>query len=269
MDPAINKYAHAVPGCTGAFVTINSQCRDEVTTGANFTMYVMIMWTRCKTGRYLKWKCYNETPGDDHGQLFWQHLSQFGSTDFPTNLRPLKQSVRIKNLTAAQNVAGQVRHLKAEELPTSGALTAPGPGVLKFSSATTSAYHQWVTADTKASGITAAELRRTHKWVLHPANMVNYAQYSPFTATYDDATALAFINEQIAKEPMNAMLFQFPPTSTPNTYEVTYHAQDAAQYPPTSVLHHQAKEMSGGQEALLRQIVQALSNAGPHVDMTM
>lgn len=265
MDPALQRRPHYVPGCSGAFITVNSNCRDEVTTLPNNHMYVLIMWTRSNWGRYIKWS-------QADNQIFWKNLTQFGSSDSPANIRPLKQSVRIKNLTAAQNVAGQVRYLRAEELPAGLTISAgANPGTLFFSNASIVAFQNWMDNDAKVRGITAAELRRTHKWILPPVNMVNYAQYQRYLTTQDASTLDAFIFDQIGKEPMAAMLFHFPPTATANTYEVTYHAQDACQYPPASALHHQASELTGSDiaAALLAASAAALNATAPVMDASM
>ena len=257
-------YPLAVPGQTANFVTINGLVRANVTTTG--TKIMLFTWCPSQTVRF---SIFNMTNGEYTGPNFVRLGTQDGRVDdgsLPVSLRPLRMSVRIRNTTVGQDVGGSVRVLQADDWP----LTELANGLIPFSIGNNvrDRWQNYVDTHPLSHTYSAAELRTTHKFIIKPGQEVPFRQYHTFqqgmqtnqTGNKEFGVTNAMFIFARTMEPMTGLVMYLPSVGggSENTYEVTVHYQDAAQYEPASALHAQARPAPPANEQQFRNNMGAL-----------
>lgn len=257
-------YPLAVPGQTANFVTINGLVRTNVTTEGG----KILLFTWCPS-QVVRFSIFNMHDRRWSGPNYTRLGTQTGRVDdgsLPVSLRPLRQSVRIRNTTVGADVGGSVRVLLAEDWPLTELVSGANPFVI--SGDTRDKWQAYVDSHPMSHTYSASELRSTHKFILKPGQEIPFRQYHIFKqgmqTNANDNKEFGVANEMFifarTQEPMTALVMYMPQVNslTENTYEVTVHYQDAAQYEPASALHAQARPAPPANEQGFRANVNAL-----------
>jgi hypothetical protein len=241
-------YPLPVPGQTAQFVTINGLVRETVNSDGG----KLLLFTWCPS-QTVRFSIFNTTTRKWSGPNFTRLGTETGSiTDgtLPVSLRPLRMSVRIRNITPGQSVGGSVRVIQAEDWPLTALTSNANP--FEISSTIKDKWMNFVNSHPMSHTYSAAELRTTHRFVLKPGQEIPFRSYHGFVQGMQandnnnhDFTA-ANTNFLFARtlEPITALVMYIPDlgeNATENTYEVTVHFQDAAQYEPASAMHAQSR----------------------------
>ena len=228
VHDAYNKTGVAlrVPGQLGTFLTVDSVVRQSVVTSATQDQYLLIQWT--PNANRVIWV---NTGSNAMNVTNWT-ASQL-TTANPVAIRPMRMSIRIRNITQEQNVMGQVR-----------ILCTPTPVAVGFGSATTldtvtAAFSTnlaaMVSGHPRTHTMTSADLRTTKVMVVPPATLDTFGRYFPFTPSslyplgFQTDTALAVENAV-----MNSTIVHFPSSTIAQTYDIAVHMQDAARFAANS-----------------------------------
>lgn len=235
---AFNKHKPLfVPNQTANFVTINGIIRLDVNSVVNTTnnltreLIIVAMWTPNQKTRLIAF--------NSDGAFQASDTTAFGSSasENPIVIRPLRQSLRIRCTTKATDVAGTLRIIPGDDLPLLGLAST----TQLADGATWTRWKNYVVSDRKAHSMSASELRTTHRWVMRPGQSIPFQSYHAFygpDATFADYTTLfEFARKQ---EPLSALVFYIPSTSTAQNFEFTLHFQDAAQFSPGTIVQQQA-----------------------------
>ena len=264
-------YPLAVPGQTANFVTINGLVRTNVTTEGS----KILLFTWCPS-QVVRFSIFNMTDRRWSGPNYTRLGTQTQRVDdggLPVSLRPLRMSVRIRNTTVGADVGGSVRVLQADDWPLTELVSGANP--FTISGDTRDKWQQYVDTHPMSHTYSAAELRSTHKFIIKPGQEIPFRQYHIFKqgmqTNANDNKEFGVSNDMFVfartQEPMTALVMYMPAVNaiTENTYEVTVHYQDAAQYEPASALHAQARAAPPANEQGFRAHLNALRDG--HIGM--
>lgn len=248
--------APALQTTLGNFTTVNSIVRFTVTTFANLPLQLRF---------YHSSSCLRAEWCSDalttNAQIYVAQQQQLDATNtVPLDLRPLRMSVNMINITQALNVAGNVvsalvpQSLQQEIFNSSVAST-------QYTAATWTSMWNLVQNNPQAIVYGGKMLTKQHTFVMPPSSFVKYNTYGEFvplntqvagsTLTLANFQALAGLggitplfpysipNNSVWPQgqiPSNYILMlNIQPNALPQTYELEVHCQDGVRYPANSM----------------------------------
>ncbi len=157
-------------------------------------------------------------------------------TEVPVTMRHLRQSIKIRNVTKADNVAGTVRTLLMTEQPANITVNSAQTIHPAFDVATYDNFVNYCRGQNETVSFTAAELRATRHFPLVPGHSIAHQDYQKWYG-YTDVAGIANMYIMAGeKEAVLPMLFLFEAPGASQTYDISIHAQDACQYAAASAL---------------------------------
>ena len=263
-------YPLAVPGQTANFVTINGLVRANVTTAG--TKILLFTWCPSQVVRFSIFKMDDRKWSGPNYTRLGTETGRVDNGSLPVSLRPLRMSVRIRNTTVGHDVGGSVRVLQADDWPLTELENNVNP--YGISTECKNRWQSYVDTHPMTHTYSAAELRTTHKFIIKPGQEIPFKQYHTFKqgmqANNNDNKEFGVSGEMFifarTQEPMTALVMYMPEVpDSQNTYEITVHYQDAAQYEPASALHAQARPAPPANEGGFRANLGALRDG--HIGM--
>ena len=259
-------YPLAVPGQMAHFVTINGLVRTNVTTDGE--KIILFTWCPTQIVRFSVFRMDNRVWTGPNFTRLGNETGSITEGTLPVSLRPLRMSVRIRNITPGQNVGGSVRVIQADDWPITELQQSVNP--FAMTAACMTKWRTYMDSHPLSHTYSAAELRTTHRFVLKPGQEIPFRSYHQFkqgmeanandNKNHTEANvAFAFAR---AIEPMTALAMYMPDlgAGNQNTYEITVHFQDAAQFEPASPMHSQARPPAPANEEAFRRGQLALGN---------
>jgi hypothetical protein len=242
---------HDLPG---SFVIVDSTTRLNTTEffpndgTYNWDIaYMIVVSNPTSAVAYLLYK--NGTNADSWA---WFHAkSEHLQNSPPVSMRPMRLSVRIRNLTKADNIEGVVRCVKLKSAITIDGERATMTGAYN----TVQALETIFAAHTGVQTWTSQECANGTKQLdANPCHWVPYADYDIFQSiTYDPDgrrdggnTANTAMTTAAAKLPLETLVFQFPykgpgPADINNSFDITIQRQDACTFTPGTLLNSQQR----------------------------
>lgn len=262
----------AVPGTSGSYLCIDSVGRASISTGNQHGFFIICQWTTSSARAIIVQANPTSRRADAKGGNSAQAVQLSGAS--PLSVRPLRLSLRLRNVTQSQHVAGSVRALCLSE-PLAWEFDAANSDVL------TSVMHTklraMVESHPKTKSYTAADFMTTREFVMPPASqtqMKSWHDYDPMmligamaNATQEELNANLISSMKIA--PMHTLILEFTitPTGATNTYEYTVFSQDAARFSADSLYASLQKQPAIASEEQFQQgLAAASSTAGAVVD---
>ena len=114
-DPLGKTMPLAVPGQTASFVTQNGILRQDIDVHSE-DAYLLFTWMP-GAQKFLGWYKEDRRALFPRASCFGTYNATQSSGSAPVSLRPLRMAFRLRNISAAQHVAGTVRCLLAEDWP--------------------------------------------------------------------------------------------------------------------------------------------------------
>lgn len=270
-NAASYKVPPALTTTFGNFTTVNSVARFTISTTAGVPNQFQFMQTRSAIRTYQLEIPLTSTPGY---RVWQQHQLNSATNTVPLDIRPLRMCVKLRNTTAALDVAGSVKACLIPQslVPTWGASN-------QLTAATWAAFWELVQDSPHSKVFTASELRKSHTMVMPPSSFVAYNSYSDFLSltTADGAVmsaadwlaacglaalpifpATTTTNWPTAEVPsMYILLVNIEPNSKVQSYDFEVYCQDAVRYPANSLAASMAKPASS--QTLTESVIQQLS----------
>lgn len=234
FDP-LDKHGEPVgtPGSIGNFVTVDGVSRMTIQTPATAgqNIYLVVQWQPNQNAAGY-WT-------DTVGVVTPSPVPQLNSAD-PVSMRPLRLSVRVRNTSQFTAVQGHIRVLNIpQQLDWSWFDTA----TRAVSSAFTTEVATMMGGNPSVRTYTAAELQKSHCWVLPPASAVNYREYQVFDPQVTNAQFCAGMITGAQSGPMNVCIIQIPYVATQQTYDISVHCQNACRFKANTLYAHLAREV--------------------------
>jgi len=239
-----------LPTTFGNFTCVNSITRFSFTTLPNQYTQFVIGYYPCG-GRIYAWSAANLT-STSNGFATWQQQQLNPSNTVPLDIRPLRMSLRLRNVTQNLNLAGAVT---AVQVPQSLALTFSAANTLN--AATVSSLWNLCASSPMSNTLTGKSLVKPHTMVCAPSSYIAYNTYSDWNAiTTDSGTGLNLADWQLLFSqpgitpifpytPINGLfgtvpamyntLLNFEPNALAQTFEFEMFCQDGIRYPANSM----------------------------------
>lgn len=220
-----------VPGSLSHFVPLNTTAHHTFKTSETYETYLIFEWSRsARRALFVR---------GDNGHLLEPlvlDIGQLNGFNDALNIRPMRMSVKLTNVTANQNISGFCR-----------VLSLPEP--LQYTIANTpwrisdgwSSIKDIVDAHPKTSTVGGDVLRRGRMWSLPPATQQGYTEFHTFEPSpnlnwysTNHGTAMA----------MNWMVVEFPiapSEATQQSIRIDLYAQDAFHVKANTVLSGMAR----------------------------
>lgn len=211
---------------------MNGLSRMSVPTSAGGTIIILCMWTPGAIRLCYFWH--------DNGAMLGVNGDAIScyNTETPESLRHMRQTLKIRNVTRADQVAGVVRFLSATEWPNLAAQDGTVNGPLKPTIASFNNVVAWIRQNTATTTKTAAELRATMSFPIPPGHNVAHQTYQTWTNTPVNGNEYATLFNTIGKlEPTLPLFILIEPCNAAQAYDVAVHVQDACQYEARSALN--------------------------------
>jgi len=214
----------------GNFVTLNSLSRANLTTNTALDLYVVCQWT-----------------ASDISFIFWNDVAPYNVGVFklpmltaqsPINIRPLRQSISIRNTTQLVNVSGFVRVMNMPQSYDWG-----------LSFATTTTLTAACVADIKAliegspltHTTTAQDLTTGKTWVQYPVSTVGYNTWQSYLP-YGSVTLPSAFQTSSQQETLSTIMIQIPATASgTNLLDIVVRRQDAVRYAANTAISSTAR----------------------------
>jgi len=209
------------PNAIGDHLVLDGVCRQSVTTSATAATYIIYQWTPTNLALFT----VNGTTGV---------VSQFGvpqlSTANPTSIRPMRASLRLRNLTVFTSMAGSIRALSTPQ-QIEWEFVSP----LTLTPAALASLGNTMNSHPSVRSYAQTELSKTKAWIIPPASVDGFEKYADFTIPATAAQGeLAMINgaSQVAQ---NLLIIQLNAVATSQTMDVALHVQVAARFPASTL----------------------------------
>lgn len=228
-----------VPGVIGNFLCLDMSRKDTIpgvglpTDGSEAkSMIVVLCWTPSSVKGFY-------TRSTDY--YVWPLMMPQFETDVPQNVRPMRNSCRVRNITRADAVEGVVRVLNSTESLDFKGMFDPAPGIPVMN---VNFYQRLATmcnTDAKSKSYSAHELTTTHDFVCGPSHLEGMQRWTaginvdPATLDYFTKFQEALTAAEHHGEALSTVIFHFPATSQAQLYDFGFYAQDAATYPANSL----------------------------------
>jgi len=280
FDPFFHSTPPPLSTSYGRFTTVNSVSRFTWTTSTSVPTLVVVPWTPSAVA------AFSVSPT---GQIGGYQLSQLHNANTsPLEIRPLRMSARLTNITRNIDLGGNVQVLMSDQplkvgwsFPVSGATIGITNSV---------DFATMITEHPRTQTIGGFTLGREHSFVGAPSSFVSYNSYKTFTRISSPSSTAAtqypasdwwdwlcnnpdstpgsdgitpylaggstFAEGVLADAPpFPMMMFYFPPTSTgAQTYQFQVNRQDGARYPSNtfaaSLAKHSPVPATGHDQAL-------------------
>lgn len=159
----------------------------------------------------------------------------------PNMIRPLRQAVRVRNTTKLSDVSGAVRVLNSPLMNQYISAMNLQANNIGWTTAGVTSFKNLVEQNPSVVTHSAATFLRTQRFVIPPASVSGYEQWNNFMFsnasslnTKEEAENRASVDMQWQaasdSSAMNFLLLQFEPSSTANSYELSYHCIDACRF---------------------------------------
>lgn len=216
-----------VPHLIGNFVTLDTRCECEF---GGTDKYFIVQYSTCACRGVL-------INTDNTCTWFQQNLLAEAQ---PTDVRAQRISVRVRNTTTDQNVAGVVRCVVfPEALNWATGFTAAGGN--DITPAMRTYLSQLCTNDQRARTYTNAALRKGIQINLAPAHIAGlqaYAPYTPVNITSDAAWQTqnrTGFHEGSTEKPLHTFVMKIPGTTPSQSYSASIQCQDACLFSGNSL----------------------------------
>lgn len=238
----------------GNFTCVNSLSRFSYTTNVNaYTQFIFCVTPSAI--RTFAWASATLSPGGGVGWVVWQQQQLSANNTVPLDIRPLRQSVRMRNTTQNLNIAGAVTTVLVPQ-----SLVATYIASNSMNAATISSFWGFANNNPSSKTFSGKELTKSHTFVQPPSSFVAYNSYLdwiPVSAppTSDSGGALAatdfnslFLPNTLPTYPITAskgvlgdipsnyfLMVNLEPNGLAQTYEFEVFAQDGIRYPANSM----------------------------------
>jgi hypothetical protein len=226
-DAANKKMPLGTPYPMSKFNTMNGLSRQTVNLPTDSTAIMIVWWSPSGFRCILNYKGTTVTGAST------ADLSCY-LTETPVTLRHLRQSVKIRNVTKADNVAGTVRTLLMTEQPSNP--TAGSGNPFTWETATYDNFVNYCRAQNETVSFSAAELRATRSFPLVPGHAIAHQDYQPWVSIGGAIDIQTMYRTQGTKEAVLPMMFLFENPGAAQVYDISIHTQDACQYAASSAL---------------------------------
>ena len=232
MFDACNQYGRplAVPGAVG-----NSVCLDGVSRGSWFTngavdTFLVVQWTPSAT------KVIGITAAGSVTRFTCPQLTSAA----PTQIKPLRLSVRLRCTTQFSNIGGIVRSLNSPQQ-----VDWAWPTATTVSAGTITQLTNAVLSNPNTVTVTNMSLEKTKVWIAPPASTQGFTTWYPFDDLSSGLSGQDFINgaDYMAT---NTVILHFPANATTQTYDFSVHIQDATRHQLSSVYSNLAMPAPAG-----------------------
>jgi hypothetical protein len=186
------------------------------------------------------------------------------TSDTPTNYKPLRAAIRIKNVTENQQIGGLVRILQSSS-PID--ITFLASNSFALTSGSSESLLDLVTSNSHSREYTAMTLG-THncEQIISPATMSAYNSYGDQFSITTGVVAFQEAFESTKSDmAMNSVIMIFEQTSSVNSYSITLCAQNALRYPANSILQEMSKPNSKGDQSQVDKVHEALLKNGSNM----
>ena len=224
-----------------AFTVFPSLFRATFPTHATHNTYWLFQW--CAGGvRGVSWLDQGPITPSTRQSFASVHatnnLNNFNNVP-PNMIRPLRSAVRVRNTTKLSDVSGAVRVLNSPHMNQYiGAIDFNA--ALGLTTAGVTSFKNLVEQNPSVVTHAAATFLRTQRFVIPPASVGGYEQWSNFTYSVTDSvghtnpsgnTDSIDLQWQRSSDlsQCNFLLLQFEPAAS-NTYEISYHSIDACRF---------------------------------------
>jgi hypothetical protein len=213
-----------VPNAMSSFITIDSVGRHHFTTSTTAPLLYVFQWcpSNCR-GMH-----YSSTAGTVYVDTAMQAIQLGNST--PESIRPLRQSVTLKNVTKADNVSGTVQVLNVPELVKLefSADDTLNSGVLE-------SLNLMMAAHPKVKTFSAHEMRYSREFVQLPSSQVEFREWQEYTSVglslaSDKPNRNTVLSNASKRAPMTTLILLFNQTPDQQTYEIVLNCQDACRF---------------------------------------
>jgi hypothetical protein len=186
------------------------------------------------------------------------------TSDTPTNYKPLRAGIRIKNVTQNQETGGLIRILQTSS-PID--ITFLASNSFALTSGSSSSLIDLVNSNSHSREYTAMNLANTNsEQIIAPATMAAYNSYGEeFSAVTGVSAYQAAFDNTKNDMAMNSVIIIFEQTSSVNTYSLTLCAQNGLRYPANTILGEMAKAHPKGQQELVDKVHEALLKNGSNM----
>jgi len=209
------------PTAIGDHLVIDGVARQTVTTSTTHALYVIYQFTPTSLNLFV----VNGSTG-----VVSQYATPQLATANPTSIRPMRASLRIRNLTVFTSLTGSVR-----------ALSTPQQFEWDFGSALTltagslASLQNMMASHPSVRSYAQSEMTKTKAWVIPPASTDGFEKYADFTIPFNAATGqLALINgaTQVAQ---NLLIIELNAASVAQTMDISLHTQSACRFPASTL----------------------------------
>jgi len=245
---------------------VNSASRFTITSSTTNNVIVVVPWTPSSVSAFS----YSESSG----VLAGYHLSQLDSNNTaPLEIRPLRMTVHLTNITQNLNIGGDV-HVLSSDQPLLSSVSFPATSTTTGAVAMTSAVNlsSLVYNHPKAQPISGVHLTKTHKFVCPPSSFVAYNSYTAWVPLVSNSSFVPFgfpasdwwnwFNSNNGSStgtsgvtpypaaagtdlfyagplgdipPVPMLMFSIPVTAQINTYQFDVFRQDGVRYPSNTL----------------------------------
>lgn len=238
-----------VPGAIGSFVLQDTQASNTLGwpnaadgvpewTGP---CYLVMKWTPTSVRAF---RVYD--PARPVYTLGSPHLETIMSQ--VTGIRPMRQTLTLRNVSASDAVAGTVKVLNIPET-----LSLDFGGGETMSVATKTAIEQLMRSHPEGRTYGASEFRKSKSLSLLPASSNGFRQYHP---SMQLGNTTQKFNTDLASPAMNTMIIEFSHAPN-NKYEFTLHTQDACHVISNGPLQNQRQMPQNVDETRHQEMIQA------------
>jgi hypothetical protein len=220
------------PYDTPKFNTMNGMGRITINFDAVETAVLIHFWNQSAYRTILSFK-------NSSGALRHQLMDKLNcyNVEEPISARCLRATMKIRNVTRADQVAGMVRVLSCTEFPDVAVNVGTAALPMQIDSASFDAIVNYVRGQSRTTTISAAELRNTMSFPLAIGHDLTHRTYYPWQKPTTGQGMLNLLAATVGNEPMSPTVFVFEANAAIQTYDVSFHHQDACQYAATSALN--------------------------------
>lgn len=247
MDPEGKTEPPASTSSLGNFTTVNSILRQAILTSgtADTNVYVIVQYTiSSKRLFYYSWKS-GDTP-----LLTGVKFATLDANN-PTQIKPLRLAVTIRNTAVVTSTEGSLRFLcMPQNIDWSNAFT-DNVTATTLTNAFCTSIDNMVEGNNKTVTYTAWELKHGKKFIFAPVSTVGYNNWYEFV---NDATNLGTLQAGADGDAMTTFICKLPYISNRNSYDFTVRGQDGCRYPANHVLAQAAKSAPRSRPGIMETI---------------
>lgn len=240
----------------GNFTTVNGVYRSTgFVTNPILDTFCLVQWTASDMACFI-WNSNGGGAGDS--PLSVQRIPQFSADAL--QMKPLRMSVTLRNVTQMVNVAGLVRVLN---MPQNYDWSAAFGAGTSLNVATVNSIMNLIDSSSNTHSMTLQEITVGKTWVSYPISSVGYnAWYKQVNAD----TAQSRLVESSTNETMSTIFIHFPPTTTgAQQIEVVVRRQDGFRYAANTALSQASRPAPRGPLGEMETIARSISelNSAP------